>query len=132
MLYLLAPLSVFRNGEVVEDQEEIVIVNRLSGPLDLRCLGHAPSNVLGLEWVSDRKDGSRVILEPNGDEADIRVWYSYNEANITITNSNQPYRGTLRCQSTTAGIQRTVFVVAGKYTGLCMYVCTYVGFSDSI
>ena len=98
----------------VEDQAQIVRLNRFSGNVSLRCLGHAPSNVLGLVWISEQDGMPPMVLRPEDNNNYTIVEYLYNEAVLTINTLIQPYRGTLRCQSSSSGRQATFFVVERK------------------
>lgn len=114
MLLSKEPLSVFRDGLFQWDQSSITIVNRLSGDLNLRCLGHAPSNVRDLVWISEQQGQLPVVLRPEMNNDYTTVSYGYNEANVSINNFIEPYRGTLRCLSEPSRRQVTLFVVDGK------------------
>ena len=108
------PLSVYRDGERIEDQAVFTTVNRLSRNITLRCLGHAPSNVIDIVWISEREGDEPVTLQPNENDNYTVVTYAYNEANLTISNALEPYRGTLRCQSLASGRQASFYVVESK------------------
>lgn len=113
--YSLEPLSVVRDGNFLQDRDSIVVVNRLSGDLTLRCLGHAPLNVTNLRWVLEEQgEQQEIILEPKDNNDYTVVSYSYNEANLTINNFLKPFRGTLKCQSETSRRQLTFYVVDSK------------------
>ena len=96
------------------DRSQIIVVNQLSGDLNLRCLGHAPSNVTNLVWVSEQDGEEPVFLLPENNDNYTMVSYSSNEANVSIDNFIQPYRGILRCQSLMSNRQATFFVVECK------------------
>lgn len=119
------PLTVFNSeGENITDQSEITVVNRFSGNLTLRCLGHAPSNVRDIVWVSEQQGMPTVTFMPSMNNNFTMVSYGYNEANLTINNFIQLYRGTLRCVSASSGRQVTIYVTDGMY--VCACVCLYV------
>ena len=102
------PLSVFYSGSNISNQST-VMANQQDGNITLRCLGHAPSGVRDLMWVSTPQGESEVVLRPTSN-SNMSVFYGYNEAILTINNFIQPYRGTLRCQSLSSGLQVTIFV----------------------
>ena len=95
------------------DQSDITIRNRLSGNLTLRCLGHAPSSVRDLMWVSEQNGRPTTTITPNTNSSYYIVSYGYNEANLTVVNLLEPYRGVLRCVSRPSGLQVSVFINDG-------------------
>ncbi len=108
------PLSVFREGAFLPDQDPIVIPDGFSLNLTLRCLGHSPSGVRDLVWLMESEGQSTVTLLPENNDNYTIISYGYNEANLTIVNSIEPYRGVLRCQSAPSGMQATFFVLPSK------------------
>lgn len=110
------PLSVFRDSrDHLVDGSPISVGSQFSGDLNLRCLGHAPSNVTRLVWISEQVGQEPIVLRPEDNNNYTRVWYSLNEANITIRNLIQPYRGTLRCRSLASNRQASFNIVECKW-----------------
>ena len=108
-------MSVYRgDGSFLPDQSNVVIPNRISGNITLRCLGHAPSSVRDLVWVLEPEGELPVTLSPENNDNYTLVSYGYNEANLTIVSFIQPYRGVIRCQSPPSGVQASFFVLESK------------------
>ena len=106
-----AIISVYDDGNLVNDTGELEVRNQFSRELLLQCIGHAPSNVLDVMWVSQKTGQRPVELQPGMNNDQLQVSYAYNQANITIVNSVEPYRGILRCQSRRTGQQSTYYFV---------------------
>jgi len=104
-------ISVFNDGNFVNNTAEFEVKNQFSGELLLQCIGHAPSNIIDLSWVSQKTGDRPVELQAGMNNNQIQVSYAYNQANITIINSVEPYRGILRCQSRQTGQQATFYLV---------------------
>lgn len=102
------------DGQEVEDFGYITVVNRFYGDLDLQCLGHAPSGVLDLVWIFEEVGRAPVQLQGASQDNFTSAGYDYNVANLTIDNFIRPYRGTLRCQSTSSDRQITIFVTESE------------------
>lgn len=103
-------IVVLLNGEEVDNFGQIAVVNRLYGDLVLQCLGHAPSGVLDLVWISEEAGQAPEILREGTEGNYTTVSYDYNVATLTVDNFIRPYRGTLRCRAPSSDRQITVYV----------------------
>lgn len=101
--------------QVIADQDTLIIQDNFRFNLSLRCLGHSFSGVSGLVWVLEPEGGSSMTLYPENNNNYTKVSYGFNEANLTIVNSIREFRGVLRCQSPSSGLQATIYAVASKY-----------------
>ena len=104
-------MSVYRDGMFLDDLSNIITAN---SNITLRCLGHAPSNVVNLTWVLEPEGGSPMTLDPENNNNYTIVSYGYNEANLTIVSFRQPYRGVVKCKSPPSGVQASFFVMDGE------------------
>lgn len=100
----------------MENFGQIAVVNRLYGDLALQCLGHAPSGVLDLVWISEEVGQAPAMLSGTSEDSYTRVSYDYNVANLTVDNFIRLYRGTLRCQAASSNIQVTVYIAESKHS----------------
>ena len=94
---------------------EFEVRNQFSPNISLQCIGNAASDAVDVVWISEKTGESLVELQPVMNSNQIQVTYSYNEANITVVNSVEPYQGTLRCQSRRSGRHATFYIVQSEY-----------------
>lgn len=106
----IVPLSVFRDGMLLSDGQQIN-VNQISN-LNLQCLGDATQNHIDLRWIASR-DGE-VTEEITNNTEFYQVAYNDNEANLTVINSARPFEGKLRCFSPVSGTSSTVIASNSK------------------
>lgn len=114
-------LSVWRSGSQLENNSLIVIPTGLSGSLVLQCLEHEQTTLTDLSWVILPDNGS-LITPSLGKEGDIyRVDASGNQATLSIDNSQEPFRGLLKCLASSGEVVN--IRVAGKNTS-CAHTCS--------
>lgn len=107
-------MSVWRDGNLVENNSLVEVLNRHSGNLDLQCVEYVGSVSTELTWFVLPDNGS-LVAPSFGKEGDVyRVGVSGNQANLSIDNSLEPFRGLLKCWSSSGEVV-SVRVVAGKF-----------------
>ncbi len=112
---IIETLSVWRGNSFVNNNSVIVIINRLSDDLSLQCLEHVESISTNLTWYILPDGGSLVALSTTSsgkDAGNYTLSKSGNQANLTIVNSVSPFRGLLKCASS-SGHFVTIVVAAG-------------------
>ena len=105
-------MSVWRRGGVVENNSAIEIVNNLSPDLNLQCLEYINSTSTTLTWLL-LPDTGPLIIPSDAKDADYRVVKAGNEANLTIVNTDGPFRGVVKCWSS-SGLVVNIGVVEGN------------------
>lgn len=105
-------LSVWQEGVKVANNSLIEVVNRRSGDLSLQCIEHVGTSATNLAWMVLPDNGSLIIPMTEDDET-YRATISGNQANLTIDNSVEPFRGLLKCISS-SGQVISVRVVEGR------------------
>lgn len=100
------------------DRNVIEIINRRSGDLNLQCVEHVESGFTNLTWFILLDNGS-LITPSEGKGSNLYTFVkSGNQANLTIDNSLEPFRGLLKCLSS-SGLVVSIRVVEGNIA-LCM------------
>jgi hypothetical protein len=113
---------VLYNGDEVENFGQIAAVTDRT--LSLQCLGHAPSNVLDMVWISEEVEQAPLILREDSMDNYTRVYYDYNVANLTVDNLIRPFRGVLKCQAASSNRQITIYVTESERSSY-FYMCQH-------
>lgn len=87
--------------------------DRLSGNLSLQCVENVESGFTNLTWFILSGNGSLIIPSGGKDSDMYRVISSSNQANLTIDNSVTPFRGLVKCISSSGQVV-SIRVVQGK------------------
>lgn len=107
-------MSVWRDGNQLENNSFVELTNRGSEKLNLQCIEHVGAALTNLTWYVLPDNGS--LFAPSfGKEGDVyRMAMSGNQATLTIDNAIQPFRGLLKCWSSSALVVN-IKVVAGEF-----------------
>ena len=105
-------LSVWMGGSQVENNSLVQVTSR-SGTLNFQCIEHVEGTSTVLTWFVLPDNGSLFAPSSGKDGDTYRADISGNQASLTIQNSLEPFRGLLKCLST-SGLVVNVRVVAGK------------------
>lgn len=89
------------------------ITDRRSGDLNLQCIEHVGGAATNLTWFILPENGSLFAPSVGKDGDTYRATSSSNQATLTIVNIIEPFRGLLKCWST-SGLVVSIRVVAGK------------------
>ena len=107
-------LVILNDGEAVEDFGQIKVSSQFHGNISLQCVGYYPSNVFGMEWISEEQGQEPVVLTEEDSDDYISVSYGVNSAYLFINNRIRSYRGTVRCRSVVADRKTTVVIADSK------------------
>ena len=122
-------LSVQRDGADVQNNTFIEIANTRSGPLPLRC-GDSGGNVT---WLILPDNGSSLLIYDGTSKGDnvYAIVGSGSQIELTIQNNVEPFRGLLKCVSTSGGVLNIQVVPRGELDlqllrYICLHICTIV------
>lgn len=86
---------------VINNNSLIQITNNRNGDLNLQCLDHVESD---LTWIVLPDNGSLTIPSDEKGGSNFVAIKSGNQANLTIENLDEPFRGLLKCISSSGQV----------------------------
>lgn len=97
-------LGVWKDGIQIDNNSVIVVTNRRSGDLNLECIEHVGSRLSNLTWFILPNGGPLIVPSTQKDIDNYTIANSGNQANLTIDNSFMPFRGVLKCLSSSGQV----------------------------
>lgn len=95
---------------LINNNSLIQITNNRNGDLNLQCLDHVESD---LTWIVLPDNGSLTIPSDEKGGSNFVALKSGNQANLTIENLDEPFRGLLKCISSSGQVVNIRVAIGG-------------------